>query len=308
MINIHTFRKIDLGQIGNASLKEKLESLLDMVKDDTPESLKGDEEVQKAMNSLYELVKKFFPKALPEKEKGVAKKPRPKEKPERSKEEPSQSKPKPKEKETEKKESEPAKTDAQDKDLLEELKTLEPKLENCRRVIREHNAKKKEAQGPKPQPTRHTQLKNKLLSIVSLIPDKLEKDEEVMEATKDILLDTHSKLIETWGMDKKKAKPGAAAIEEKFDSIEEKKEKEERKKVAKRWKNQLPDVDSLMRKEWKDSEGLENEAKEMLDDLKEAIKLFEKDAKKAQEFLIKRYSKEQLDRHLPDFILEQLNL
>ncbi len=191
-------------------------------------------------------------------------------------------------------------------ELLAQLKALEPKLENCRRVIREHNAQKREAEGPKPKPTRHTQLKNKLLSIASLIPDKFKNDSEVLEKTEDLLLEAHSGLIEAWGMDKVKAKSGASAIQERFDEIEEKEEKKGRKKLAKRWKNQMPDIDSLMRKEWKDSEGLENEARDMLDDFKEAIKLFEQDANKAKEFLTKRYSKEQLERHLPDFIKEQL--
>src|SRR5690606_21905652 len=56
--------------------------------------------------------------------------------------------------------------------------------------------------------------------------------------TEKILLKTHSDLVDAWGMSKIKAKPGAEAIKDKFDALEEKQaekqEKEERPKQQKK--------------------------------------------------------------------------
>ena len=117
------------------------------------------------------------------------------------------------------------------KEILEELKTLEPELEACRATIREYNQKKKEVEGEKPKKTRYTKLKEKLLSLINLMPDNLKKDVNVQRKTEKILLTTHRELVAAWGMNKVKAKPGAEAIKDKFDAMEEKAtEKEEAKK------------------------------------------------------------------------------
>jgi len=108
------------------------------------------------------------------------------------------------------------------KRVMDELEKLQPELERCRAVVREAQAKKKEAEGPKPKPTRFTQLKTKLLSLAGIIPPKFKENLGVQEQTKRILLKTHRDLVEAWGMDRKKAQPGADAIEEKFEKIEEK--------------------------------------------------------------------------------------
>lgn len=108
------------------------------------------------------------------------------------------------------------------KEILEELKKLDPELEACRSVIREHNKKKREAQGAKPKKTRYTKLKEKLLSLVSLIPDNQKEDINIQRKTEKILLTTHRELVNAWGMNKVKAKPGAEAIKDKFDALEEK--------------------------------------------------------------------------------------
>lgn len=107
------------------------------------------------------------------------------------------------------------------KAITEELKALEPELEACRAAIREYNKRKKEAEGPKPKKTRFTKLKEKLLALVGLIPESLQDDINVQRETEKILLDTHQKLVTTWKMDRVKAKPGADAIKEKFDQMEE---------------------------------------------------------------------------------------
>ena len=117
------------------------------------------------------------------------------------------------------------------KEILEELKTLEPELEACRATIREYNQKKKEVEGEKPKKTRYTKLKEKLLSLINLMPDNLKKDVNVQRKTEKILLTTHRELVAAWGMNKVNAKPGAEAIKDKFDAMEEKAtEKEEAKK------------------------------------------------------------------------------
>ncbi len=110
-------------------------------------------------------------------------------------------------------------------EIIEELKALEPELEACRAAIRDYNKKKREMDGPKPKKTRHTKLKEKLLSLASLIPDNLKDDIQVQRKTEKILLTAHRELVAAWGMDKVKAKPGEEAIKEKFDAMEEKGEK-----------------------------------------------------------------------------------
>lgn len=321
MAKIGDLKKVDLSKVPDELAQRIDEFLKDY--DQLSETPKIRAELSENIKIFYDMVKEFSPEAIPDnKKKAEEKVDESQRKPEKSKsqktqkkegvktekQEPKEAVKKPEARPPSKKKKENTAEPKDNKELLEQLKALEPKLENCRRVIREHNAQKREAQGPKPKPTRHTQLKQKLLAIVSLIPEKFIKDSKVLERTEEILLDAHSQLMEVWGMDKVKGKPAASAIQEKFDSIEEKQLKEERKKLAKRWKTQLPDVDTLMRKEWKDSDGLESEAKDILDDLKQAIKLFEQDPKKANEFLTKRYSQEQLGRHLPDFIAEQLGI
>lgn len=113
------------------------------------------------------------------------------------------------------------------KRIMEELKKLEPEIAECRATIREYNKKKREAQGPKPKKSRYTLLKERLLSLVSLIPAKLQEDPQVYTKTEKILLKAHRELIEAWQMSKVKAKHGAEAIKDKFEAMEEKTEQKE---------------------------------------------------------------------------------
>lgn len=126
----------------------------------------------------------------------------------------------------EKKESE----EERSKRILEELEELKPELERCRAVVSEANRKKREAQGSKPKPTRFTQLKTKLLSLAKLIPPHLKDNLDVQKKTEKVLLTAHRELVSAWGMDKVKAKPGAKAIKEEFDKMEEKVEKQKNSK------------------------------------------------------------------------------
>ena len=130
---------------------------------------------------------------------------------------------------------------ATSKKIMEQLKKLEPELAKCRTTIREYNKKKREAEGPKPRKNRYTRLKERLLSLVSLIPDKLQDDPQVYAKTEKILLKTHRELVEVWQMSKVKAKHGAEAIKDTFDAMEEKTQKKkaqtDKKKAPKAVKN-----------------------------------------------------------------------
>ncbi len=116
------------------------------------------------------------------------------------------------------------------KRIMEELAKLEPEIAQCRATIRAFNKKKRQVTEPKPKKTRYTLLKERLLSLVSLIPDKLKDDKKALDKTEKILLNTHRELVSVWDMGKVKAKHGADAIKDKFDELEEKRKKEEEKK------------------------------------------------------------------------------
>ena len=119
------------------------------------------------------------------------------------------------------KKTNPSKTD-EDTSILEVLKEMEPQLEQCRKVIREHNRKKREAAPKKPKKSRYTLLKERLLALYTLVPDALKKDADTYRETEKILLSTHRQLVTAWGMSKVKAAPGEEAIKEKSDVLEEK--------------------------------------------------------------------------------------
>ncbi|UII32260.1 hypothetical protein LVD17_00215 [Fulvivirga ulvae] len=194
------------------------------------------------------------------------------------------------------------------KQFMEKLEGIEGDIEACRAVIREHNRKKREAEGPKPKKTRYTQLREKLLAVISIIPDKLKDDQEVQQKTEGILLHTHRELVRAWGMSKVKAKAGANAIKEKFDALEEKTAKEERKTILARWKKDLPDVDKLVPKISKDKQTLKEAAIEVINHLKQAIAYFEDDPAKAAKYLKAHFEQEQLEKHLPKYVKEALKL
>ena len=109
---------------------------------------------------------------------------------------------------------------AKSKAILKELEALEPELEACRTVIRDYNKKRREAQGPRPKKSRYTRLKENLLSLIRLIPDKLKQDAKTLANTEKILLKTHKDIVEAWGMSKLKAQSGAAAIQDKIEGME----------------------------------------------------------------------------------------
>ncbi len=194
-------------------------------------------------------------------------------------------------------------------EVLKELnEVVQPSLAACRARIREYNAKKREEEGPKPEKSFYTKLKERTVSILNLYPDQFKDDPSKLAETEVLALEFHRGLISIWNKSEAKAKSGEKAIREKLNSYLEQSQFSERKKLARRWKDKLPELEQVMRKEWKESEELEQVAQEMLDNFKKAIELYEKDPKKAKAFLQKKYKDEQLDTHLPEFVKSALGL
>ncbi|MTI26304.1 hypothetical protein [Fulvivirga kasyanovii] len=194
------------------------------------------------------------------------------------------------------------------KKIMEELQEVEKDIEQCRAVIREHNKKKRESEGPKPKKTRYMQLRERLLSIANLIPDKLKENLEVQQETEAVLLSTHSKLIKVWGMNKLKAKLGEKAIKERFDAMEEKIEKEERKKIAEQWKKDLPSIEKVLPIVGKDKQTIKEAAIDVINNLKQAIVFYEEDPAKAAKYLKSHFEPHFIEKHLPKYVREALKL
>ena len=106
---------------------------------------------------------------------------------------------------------------------LKEINAGLEELADCDAELKELRKAKREREGIKPkQKTRYTKLKEKLLAVIVLIPDKLKNDLKTQQQTEKILLATHRDLIKAWGMNKVSAKAGENAIKERFDQLEEK--------------------------------------------------------------------------------------
>lgn len=116
------------------------------------------------------------------------------------------------------------KKEEREKRSLKVVETVEqeilPDLEACRARIREYNKEQKANAEPKPKKTRITKLKERLLSIASLIPEELKDDAKILEKTERILLDALHELKDVWGMSR--IHPAEKAIKEKFEQLEEK--------------------------------------------------------------------------------------
>lgn len=213
---------------------------------------------------------------------------------------------KPLENELEKLEKEKAEKSAKSKKVLKAFDEFAvPRLEQCKKVISEYHRKKREAAGPKPKKTRYTLLKERLLSIEKLTPESLKLEEKVLAKNKDILKETAQKLMTNWGMNQ--VKQMKKAIDEKFDEIEEKVETKEQKELAHKWKHDLPRTEDIIAYEKKHSKHLlEEAALEIVGKIGEAVSFYEKDKKKAFDYLNEHFNKGQLKEYLPNFILEEM--
>lgn len=84
---------------------------------------------------------------------------------------------------------------------LERVKTeMLPNLEACREAIRQERKRQRELHPPEPKPqkTRITKLKERLMAVARLIPDDLAKDPQVINDTQDALHDCLHKLCALW--------------------------------------------------------------------------------------------------------------
>lgn len=95
-----------------------------------------------------------------------------------------------------------------------------PNLEACRTALKEYRKLIQSEKEPKPQKTRITKLKERLLGLIALIPKERKEDEKVLDQTEEILLDTLHRLTDLWGMSR--IHPAEKAITEKFNQLEAK--------------------------------------------------------------------------------------
>jgi hypothetical protein len=211
MAQIEDLQNLDLEKIKSGPLKTAIEELLQDY-----EQVEEKESFQKAakenINKLFMLIKNHAPDAVREKEE---------EKPSKEQEE------------EEAKETEKKNRKEKSRKAMEEVKEIGEEIEGCRKVIREFNKQKREAEGTEPpkKKNRLTKLKDKLLGIIGLIPEKLREDKTVRDKTEKILLDTLHELKKSWGMNK--VKQAEDAIKLKFNTLDEQQaKKEERQKAA----------------------------------------------------------------------------
>ena len=90
---------------------------------------------------------------------------------------------------------------ARSKAALEKVKSeLLPNLEACREAIRAERQRQRELHPPEPKPqkTRITKLKERLMAVAKLIPDELAKDPRAINATEEVLLDCLHQLCALW--------------------------------------------------------------------------------------------------------------
>lgn len=98
-------------------------------------------------------------------------------------------------------------------------------LEACRLEINSLNKKKRELTGkPRTAKTTYTKLKEKLLSLISLMPNKIKEDAKAIKETQRILNVTHKELAKAWGMNKLDTERIKNALTEKFENLKEKAE------------------------------------------------------------------------------------
>ncbi len=219
MAKIQDLKQLDLSKVGNQLLKENITGLIEAYDRLGEGQFAELKEGQSQMDRMYQLVEKAFPGALPAPEDVKPKVPVPPKALADKLEEG--------EKKRQKKSS-AAMQEIDDVDMVE--------IEQCRRTIREFNKAKREAEGTKPvKKTRLTKLKERLLGLAALMPDKFKEDRIKVAETEEILLDTLFGLQKVWEMNK--VDSAKEALQEKFEEMEEKitkkEEKEEQKKAEK---------------------------------------------------------------------------
>lgn len=235
MVTIEALKKVDLSKVGNQVLKENIQGLIEAYDRLGEEQFRQLKEGQAQMDKMYQFVQKAFPEAIPAPEEEKPKRSRP-PKPLADKLEDAGKEADAERKKAEKrrKEAEKAEQSRAAAQEIDEVDMVE--IEQCRRTIREFNKAKREADGTKPvKKSRLTKLKERLLGLAALMPDKFKKDRMKVAETEEALLDTLFTLQKAWEMNKVDA--ATEAIKEKFEEMEDKiaeqEEKEEQQREAK---------------------------------------------------------------------------
>ncbi len=218
MAQIEDLKALDLDKVKPELLKTRIKELLSDYQKEEDKTV-FNREAKDNISKVYELVKKYCPQAIVKEEaiEATEKQTSKKKKKGVTKTEP--------EAEPEQDHHAKARKEISQK-AMAEVHEIGKEIEACRQVIKEYNKKKKEAEGKEPvKKTRLTKLKEKLLGIAGLIPDKLKADHDVRDKTEKILLDTLSEIKKAWEMNI--IKPAQEAIKEKFIEMEGKHHKKE---------------------------------------------------------------------------------
>jgi hypothetical protein len=225
MVSIEELKAIDLKKISSPALRDNVKKLLEDY-EEVEDKTMFFREAGENMKKLYGIVKKHSPEAIAT--EGKEDNPKPVKRGYTKKQKPKEVKA---EAQTPVPEKDEKEMEANSKKAMQEIEEIGVEIESCRRVIREYNKSKREAEGKTPvKKKRITKLKEKLLGIARLIPDNLKEEKEVRDDTKKILLDTLRDLKKTWGMTI--IKPAEDAIKEQFEAMDEKQSEKEERKAA----------------------------------------------------------------------------
>lgn len=204
MAKFEDIQNLDLGKIKQPQLKDAISELLSDYEAEDNKKLFV-KTAQVSIDKLYSLVEVNSPEAI------------------QKSDDDGNDEPLAKNKQHDSKEKEISARKEKSKKAMADLDEISKEIEGCREVMREYNRKKREAKGPAVKKTRLTKLKNQFLGIIPLIPEKLKENKAVLTKTEKILLKALNDIKKTWGMNK--VRKVEVAIQEKFDQLDEKKQR-----------------------------------------------------------------------------------
>jgi hypothetical protein len=219
MITIEDLKSIDLDKVPEESIKEQIQELLNEYEEvEDKESFQKD--TAKSISKIYSMVKAISPEAIEgeSEDKPTGKRAYKKRESKKNTNKQEAEIPFP--------EKDEKKKEADSKQAMKEIEEIGVEIEACRRVIRDYNKQKRDAEGKTPvKKLRITKLKDKLLGIGKLIPEKLKDDKDVRDDTKRILLETLRSIKKSWGLNV--IKPAEDGIKEQFAAMDEKQKQKE---------------------------------------------------------------------------------
>ncbi|MGB3463947.1 MAG: hypothetical protein WBA74_01700 [Cyclobacteriaceae bacterium] len=191
------------------------------------------------------------------------------------------------------------------KQTVARLDEYEENIQECRRVIKEYNAKKRKNQPQKKKLTRSEKLTQKAIALAKLTPPDLAGDSNVIETNRTIIDQLILSLMENWQMtDVKKARKAA---DEELDEIELKAVE----KVASNWAKEITSVKAYAKRWFSEpfdelEEELQKDAHQKFKHLNLAIESYGKNNKKnAFKILDKHFLEGALKLVLPEQIFEE---